>query len=247
MNPQMIKLGFDGVLNLAGAMSGRNFAKAQFKAREAEIAANKVIREANNKAKAAHGSLLRYKDVLSKRIMAKNYGHLQSTLATNLVRSGNNNLAVRQYLGIQEAENDGALAASMAASGVGGGTADQLQYVSSLRFAERARQLQRTSEVEQETLRNQLDSTYESFVNNQGINYTDDGLSFLEEVNQETIPSMGTQLFKAFVKTIGSNAGNLPDMFGGGGTEVGQGTEVAKSFFNITPDATTFGSAIVGL
>ena len=207
------KMIFDGVLNFAGAMSERNFAKAQYKTREAEIAANKVIREANNKAKAAYGSLARYRDVLSKKIAAKNYGNLQGTLATNLVRTQDHNTAVRQYLGIQEAENNGALAASVAASGIGGNTVDQLQRVSELRFATRATEMAKANAYQAQGARDQMGAAYESFVNGQGVNYQDDGLSFIEEVNQETVPSFGQQLFKAAVKTVGANYSSVPDMF----------------------------------
>lgn len=199
-----------------GGLGGREEAKAQGRLTKAQNKidkatneGNNLIRDANNELASVVGSLNRFRQNANNRQIARNAGDQQETLYTNLRRS----LGDLQAASLEDRLNSsfelGALAASSAAAGIGGGSKEVMN--STLRMA--AARKQQALDEQGEAI------TYDSLraiTNVQARTFSDmdsslvlDNLDlsqdqFVPQYVQEA-PGVLASLFKAGSQTIAQN------------------------------------------
>lgn len=132
---------------MQGAQQKGQAEAANITAKSNAKAAN-MVREANNELAAARGSLQRYQTSRRNSQFLKDMGAQYSADTTNLLRLQESALNGALDRRIRVAEEGGALAASLSAAGVGGGTAQMIDATQRLRSA-RIEQMA-TSQYEQQ-------------------------------------------------------------------------------------------------
>lgn len=155
MSAELAAMGIKFFGNFLGGLGQREqmkaqgrLTKAQNKVNKATIDGNNLVRDANNELSSVVGSLNRFRQNANNRQLARNSGEQQEAIYTNLRRT----LSDLQSASLEDRLNSsfelGALAASTAAAGIGGGSKDVMN--STLRMA--AARKQQALEEQGETI-----------------------------------------------------------------------------------------------
>ena len=121
--------------------------KAQNKVDKATIDGNNLVRGANNELASVVGSLNRFRQNANNRQVARNSGDQQETIYTNLQRTLNDLQSSSLEDRLNSSFELGALAASTAAAGVGGGSKDVMNATLRMAAARKQQALDEQSET----------------------------------------------------------------------------------------------------
>lgn len=207
-------------MSMAQGMNAQADAKIQKATDKSNTRVRNIQRLANNKLAAAQGSLARYTQSRNNQQQLKAGGNQLNAITTNLIRTQEAGDYGRLSARINQAEENGALAAKAGALGMGGATVQMLNATVNLR-QQMATQMSNSQEKQQveNLLIAKTDAIDSMILGLSNVQYNDE-INMMEHQEQRiNVPSTGMIAANAAMTFASAYA-----QFGGGLSNAGPGT-----------------------